>query len=698
VRSSRTATIALLLASCGGEETLLAPAPPAGCKPGEWVRDDGACVPAGLPPDLACPPGEDEVDGACVAAGTPPEGCGAGFVHDGDRGCEPILPAAPCGDGEMAVPGDEACHEVAPCGSGTWGSIPIEPNTEHVDPSFVGTSTGSPAAPWTTIQEAVEDAARGAIVAVAAGDYAETVTLDKPVRLWGRCPSLVRVVGQTNAAVVVSGTSDVEVRGLGLTGAGYGVRVSDATAVTLDSLHVFDTADYGVMVDDYLGPAAATVRASLVERAGRFGVAVVGSEAAIDGVEVRATAQNAEGPPAGVFVDSGTVGSNVSVTGSHVDLGSWFGIFVQGSEAAIERVVVRDVAAGVGFASGIHVQMPCTPAGCNEALRPNATVRSSIVERSGTVALAALAADVLVEHVRARDPAASGFSVGIAVGTVCIPGAGTEYVCHPVRSNATLRASVVERGVLGVQVFGSDATVERVAVRDCGFDPALNGVGLSVGVPCRAVGDAEQCHAPARSVVTVRGSLVERSHVVGMFVNGSDAVVERTLVRDMRAGVGGLWGRGIQIQDACGFGSCVGLAPATAVVRSSRIDGTFEGGVLAVSSTLTIETSLVRATAAAQNGLFGDGVLVMKSGGDASGTVFGSRVEQSARAALATFGSPVAVGGNAFVCQAFDLDREPAADGANGSFDDLGGNGCGCPAPDRTCRAVSSSLAPPPAF
>ncbi len=40
----------------------------------------------------------------------------------------PILPAAPCSAGQIAVPGDETCRELASCGDGTWGDIPVESN------------------------------------------------------------------------------------------------------------------------------------------------------------------------------------------------------------------------------------------------------------------------------------------------------------------------------------------------------------------------------------------------------------------------------------------------------------------------------------------------------------------------------------------------------------------------------------------
>ena len=98
---------------------------PGGCVPGEWRRDDGSCVPAGLPPDMPCPPGEWLHDnGVCIPAGVPSDGCGEGFVHDGERGCEPLLPQEPCPPGLMAVPGDTVCREVAPCAPERWGDIP----------------------------------------------------------------------------------------------------------------------------------------------------------------------------------------------------------------------------------------------------------------------------------------------------------------------------------------------------------------------------------------------------------------------------------------------------------------------------------------------------------------------------------------------------------------------------------------------
>jgi len=144
--------LALMIAGCGSPAAPPKPKPKP-CMPGELTRDDGTCQPAGLPPDMPCPPGELALDdgtcqpagvpsdmpcppgelalddGTCQPAGVPPSACGAGFVPDGNQGCEPILPAAPCPEGKMATPGETACHEVAFCGHGTWGSIPVDADT-----------------------------------------------------------------------------------------------------------------------------------------------------------------------------------------------------------------------------------------------------------------------------------------------------------------------------------------------------------------------------------------------------------------------------------------------------------------------------------------------------------------------------------------------------------------------------------------
>src|SRR5262245_6837724 len=128
--------LACVLAGCASDEDASSGDPPSACPSNQWLRPDGVCVTPGIPADLPCPPGEQLRDGACIPAGILVDGCSDGFVHDGDRGCDPILPDTDCADGLMAVPGETACREIAPCGSGVWGDIPVDASTEYVDASY----------------------------------------------------------------------------------------------------------------------------------------------------------------------------------------------------------------------------------------------------------------------------------------------------------------------------------------------------------------------------------------------------------------------------------------------------------------------------------------------------------------------------------------------------------------------------------
>ena len=114
------------------------------------------------------------------------------------------------------------------CGSGKWGDIPIDGQTQHVDQSFTGVSEGTSAAPWTTISEGVAAVASGGLVAIAAGSYIEDVVISgKPVRLHGVCPQQVELVGiggEPGALFIQA--RPTEVQGIAIRGASIGVVLS----------------------------------------------------------------------------------------------------------------------------------------------------------------------------------------------------------------------------------------------------------------------------------------------------------------------------------------------------------------------------------------------------------------------------------------------------------------------------------------
>jgi hypothetical protein len=174
------AGMAVLLLGCADDETSAHHPPP---------KDAGP---------LGCEVGDRTEEGACIAPGIAADRCAAGFEADGRASCTPILPPEPCAPGTMAIPGETTCREVMPCPAAEHGEAPEEPTTLHVRADHQGPSDGSAAMPYTTIQAAVDAAVDGAVVAIAAGTYAESVeVMTHNVRLWGRCPALTVIVGDS---------------------------------------------------------------------------------------------------------------------------------------------------------------------------------------------------------------------------------------------------------------------------------------------------------------------------------------------------------------------------------------------------------------------------------------------------------------------------------------------------------------------
>ncbi len=570
-------------------------------------------------------------DGSCQPAGVPPAGCAEGFVHDGEYGCEPILPAEPCPDGLMAVPGDAECRPVMACGEGQWGDIPVDATTVYVDAAYTGgSSDGSAAQPFTTIGAAVAAAADGALIAVAAGTYAEDVLLQRRVRLWDVCPEQAVVTGAglgVGAIDIQSGASGTEVRGLAIASSTNiaAVGVSGAESVLLAQLWVHDAAGRGFDVESTLGPTSVTAQGCLIERSHFVGVLVFGAEVTLEGLVVRDTLPQQSDQQFGRGINiqphltSGAPSSAV-VSGTLVERSHDLGVFVAGSEVTLEGLVVRDT-------------LP-----------------------------------------RQSD---QQFGHGIELGPA--PDSGDP-------ASAVVRRSLVEGSHdVGVFVAGSEATLEGVVVRDTLPQQSDQRHGRGIAIQADL-----NFGTPGSAVVT--GSLVERSHDLGVFVSGSEVALEGLVVRDTVPQQNDqLGGRGINIQAAVTSG-----APSSAVVTGSLVERSHDLGLCVSDSEARLEGLVVRTTLARlADGQFGDGLVVVSEHGPARAVIAASWVTESARAGLASFGAEVTLGGSALNCNnAFDLTGELFLEQPF-VFEDLGGNGCGCPEPSGACKAISAGLAPP---
>jgi hypothetical protein len=661
----RVALAGALLLSCSalaacGEETEVEDTP---CAPSELKLGDGRCQPPGLPLDMPCEPGETPLDdGSCQAAGVPPSQCGDGFDADGQGGCKAVVPSEPCPSGLMAIPGDTECHEVAPCGTGTWGDIPSEDDTQFVDGSYAGNdSDGTQERPWKTIQDGADAAANGAIVAVAAGTYNEDVALAfKPRRLWGRCPSMVTIEGvdPAKASVRVS-VSGVEIHGAAITGPGVGVAVVNAEDVLVDGAWVHDTEEAGLLAQD----SSVTVRGSLFERARKAAMDAFGATLIVERTAARNTRPTIAGPEPG-YLDGVLVGaashdstrSNVTVRSSLLERALDGAIALDRSDLALDGVAVRVVAPAVDDPS-VSIGLL--------AMLSSATIRGSTFEAMA-FPVALLGSQATLERASLVHSLWTDIAPEAQVALTIAPLDGTP-------SNATVRMSAIaDNPGIGIGVYGSSALVESTLLRGNGQNSASV---LASAIQTRDAFDT-----------TIRRSSITGNQFLGLGLYGSDVLLEESTVRDML--LDSISGACVMTTHEDASGSPAG----TLTVRSSLIEHCVELGVGALESNLVMETSVVRDVLPRLDGKFGDGVVAASyTGRMATAKLVGVRIESAARAGVSAFGGQVDLGLSSVSCADFDLAGEEQA-GMPFMYNKLADNVCGCPDPTALCEVQSPGL------
>ena len=596
----------LLLLGCGSDTDKLPPGPSGDAGGGGDVNDDRPEV---GPRPFPCPPGELELPaGGCQPAGVPSDGCGQGFAADGD-GCAPILPSSACASGTLALPGETSCRPVAPCGTGPWADIPTDSSTQYVDTSFTGASEGTATAPWDTIQAGVDAAAAGAIVAVAPGSYSENVRIEgKAVRLWGKCPDQVELVSPTSTAAVYvrAGGDHSEVRRLAI-GDRTGLLVENADDVLVDQLWIHDLTWIGVYVYAPAdgATASATVVGTLIEDVVSHGMYNLGSTLdVVDTVvrRVQPTGDEAGRGIAATYADARSMRAALSVTHSIVEDTFTSGIRVSGGDCVIVDTYVHNVDPEVlsgQFGGGLWFRAETDP-----PEPTNATVRAVVVEDTHSCGLCGFNTNVLIENSTFRDSKSPGQGIG-GMGVVVLADGDID-----IRPQFEMRATLVEGAEdAGVGAVGSDALFEGVVVRGVvtttDVVPSL-GVGLTI---------EPQPLTMQPSSGTVRGSLVEQTATFGIMVAGSDAVIEGTIVQDVRPNdLSHQHGRGIGIEVELNT-----QLRSTATLRNVLVQRTHEMGISVIGSDADAESVTVRDIEPAEVSAgplgrgFGFGVLVQRA-------------------------------------------------------------------------------------
>jgi hypothetical protein len=198
-----------------------------------------------------------------------------------------------------------------------------------------------------------------------------------------------------------------------------------------------------------------------------------------------------------------------------------------------------------------------------------------------------------------------------------------------------------------------------------------------------------------RGAMTVTSSLLENNQGTGISVQGADLVFESSEAsRGQPCGKDGLFGRGMQVQ---ADSSVTPALPGTATVHGSVFHDNFEEGIMIAGGTATLDHVVVTGTQkGAVSGLLGDGIAVydLDPGTPTSAQVSSAQLSGNARAGIAAFGTPVSVLDASIQCNGFDLSAD-AVSGQSASFDDQGGNQCGCDGASKPCVALSANLAPP---
>lgn len=332
--------------------------------------------------------------------------------------------------------------------------------------------------------------------------------------------------------------------------------------------------------------------------------------------------------------------------------GKQMGILISNEKMVVEDVLVHDTTGyAVVVSSGLNVS--------------DLTIRRSLIETS-EAGLVSFGGALTVEKTVVRDIQGGDPASARCVNVQSYSG---------ITPRASVTSSLLERCLAGVHAGGADVTVEATAIRD------TTGRGIEV-----QPGDDD-----AKSTATIRTTVVERASDIGIAAFGGTTTLDRVVVSGVRPAADKLGGAAVWIQY-----DSIAKQKATAAITGSTFQDGHEAGVANYGADVSLASTIIRRVQPTLlDDSYGDGLLVTRYMVDATSAVSGLRVESVARAALSNFGAKVAMRSTVLECNGIDLNGE--ASGKAFSFDNSGGNVCGCHGATSACQVQSTALTPPKA-
>jgi hypothetical protein len=600
---------------------------------------------------------------ACAPAPLPPWPCPAGWAPEPLLGgattmCAP--PASPddCTDGTFAVLGAIGCQTLGnACPAGDWPVDLPASGVVYVRAGAIGGS-GTMADPFGSIQAAIDASPHGSTLAVAKGDYPETITIVADLSIRGACTTGTTLGGTMLSAgqvVTIQGGS-VSIGDARITGNARGIFVQGgnlvAQRVWIDAsvgaglvagggkATFEDGAITSVLAGaggegravEVLGGARLEVRRSVVREAHGSGIRAHGKGTELlveDGLVLDTLPRADKGDGFGVYVEAGATAvlERVVLTDGHH---AGFVATGSGTRATLRDVVVartRPRASDLGFGRGLEISAGAVAT--LERVTIDANRDSGIFVDGSTVTASDLVVRATGSHAASSTrgralTAQNGASIAVD-RAVMVENRDAAVFSRHAGTEVTLRDSIVadtrsreaggDRGYGLMALEGGKLVGERIVlsrnrqvsvfVSDEGSNAELTDALIEDTRPLDDGDSGVGAHAASGGRIRLVRTRVERSPEAGVL--GTDPGTELSLEDVAIVGV----------ESADGIGDGDGLIADTGPhVTATRllVDGVFSSGITSMREGSRVELSDVVVQRVKPLGEFGHGLLANGGG------------------------------------------------------------------------------------